>query len=131
MAAGSSVKRPWDAIVWWEFRRIPFNLVLLVAGITVIIIVGSIGSQLVRPGEDVEEPLGLILGGIVYGLTANVFYTLGWITELLWSGGDTGRTEAMRPKLFRLGLIFSAFITFLPAILIPLVWAIWGFQHGQ
>jgi len=64
----------------------------------------------------------------VFGLAANVCYTLGWITEIMWSGGDVARTEAMRPKVFRIGMILSVIITLLPGILFPVAWAIWGFQ---
>jgi hypothetical protein len=27
------MQRPWDAIVWWELRRIPFNIFVLVTGV--------------------------------------------------------------------------------------------------
>lgn len=122
------MKPPWDAIAWWEIRRIPFNLIVLVVGFASGLVIELVGSRLVRPGEDVEEPLGIIIVVIGYAVAANICYSLGWITELLWSGGDTTRTEAIRPKVFRLGIIFSVVLTILPAILIPLAWAIWGFK---
>jgi hypothetical protein len=122
------MKRPWDAIVWWEKRRILFNLLVLAAGIVSCLVVFAIGSRLVTPGEDVEEPLGIILGVIIYGVAANACYTLGWITELLWSWGDTQSTEANRSKVFRVGIIFSVVLTLSPGVLIPAIWAIWGFK---
>ena len=122
------MKRPWDAIAWWELRRIAFNLILLVVGLISGFIIEFVGSRLVKPGEDVEEPLGIMVGVIAYAVAANLCYSLGWITELVWSGGDTSRTEAMRPKVFWLGTIFSAVLTILPAILVPVAWAVWGFK---
>ena len=122
------MKRPWDAIAWWEKRRLPFNLVVLAAGLVSGLVIELVGGRLVKPGEDVEEPLGMILGIVAYAVAANLCYSLGWITELLWSGGDTSRTEPLRPKIFRLGLIASIALTLLPGILIPLAWAIWGFK---
>jgi len=122
------MKRPWDAIVWWEKHRILFNLAVFVAGLVSIFVIVMVGSHLVKPGEDLEEPLGAIIGVFVYAVAANVLYTLGWITELLWSGGDTARTEAMRPKIFRTGIIFSVALTLLPGVFVPLAWAIWGFH---
>jgi len=107
------MKRPWDAITWWEIRRIPFNLAMLLAGFVSIYVVAS-----TAPGTDMGSP-GLTL--IFYALAANLCYTLGWITELLWSWGNTERTEATRPKVFRIGLIFSVGITLLPAIISALV----------
>lgn len=117
-----------EAIVWWEKRRILFNLAVLAAGLATGLIIELIGSRLAKPGGDVEEPLGIVAGVIVYALAANACYTLGWITEIIWSGGDIARTEAIRPKAFRIGIIFSVVITLLPGILVPVAWAIWGFH---
>jgi hypothetical protein len=63
------------------------------------------GSRFVKPGKDVEEPLGIIAGVVADAVAANARDMLGWITEILWSGGDTVHTEAMRPKVFRIGMI--------------------------
>ena len=122
------MKGSWDAILWWEKRRIAFNLVVLVAGILSILIVELIGSRLAKAGEDVVEPIAILMGVIVYAVAANLCYSLGWITELLWSGGNTSRTAELRPKVFRLGMILSIVLTLLPAVVLPLVWAIWGFD---
>jgi hypothetical protein len=110
-------------------RRIPFNAVVLVAGIIAIVVIELIGGHYAHPGEDVEEPIGIIFGSIVYGIAANLAYTLGWIGELLWSGGDTSKTEHMRGRVFKIGLAFSVGLTLLPAILVPLAWVIFGFRH--
>jgi hypothetical protein len=124
------MKQPWDAIVWWEIRRIPYNATLAILGIGTIGALLWIGSHFSTSGEDVEEPLGLIVGAILYGLAANAFYTLGWISELLWSGGDTSRTQPFRKRVFLLGLIMSCVLTLLPAVLIPVLWWTSGFHHG-
>ncbi|MBV9565250.1 MAG: hypothetical protein JOY90_33085 [Bradyrhizobium sp.] len=89
-----------------------------------------IGSHFSASGDGVEEPLGLIIGSVIYGLAANVFYTLGWISELLWAGGDTSRTQPFRKPVFYLGLIVSCALTLLPAALIPAIWWMSGFHHG-
>jgi hypothetical protein len=124
------MRRPWDAIIWWEFRRIPFNIIIFVVGILSLGSILLIGSYFVTPGEDVIEPLAMIFGVIVYGVIANLAYTLGWVTELLWSWGDTERTESLRRRIFWLGVVFSVGLTLLPAVLIPLAWIIFGFQHS-
>ena len=122
----SNFSRPYDAIVWWERHRIPFNgIVLLVAACSLGIIEG-IGAQLVKPGEDLIEPLGLLAVAIVFVVGANVCYTLGWITELMWGGGDTARTETFRRVVYRRGLWFSGAVAAAPGILIPLAWFIFG-----
>jgi hypothetical protein len=115
------MKRPWDAIAWWEIRRALFNLLILVIGLVSGSIVTFAGSRLLGPGTSFGSPF---IGIILYGLAANLCYTLGWITELLWGWGDTAQTERIRPKVFRVGLFFSACLTLIPAIAIPLMWAI-------
>jgi hypothetical protein len=122
------MKRAREAVVWWEKRRIVFNLAVLAAGLVSGLAIELIGSRFAQPGEDVEEPLAIIVGVIAYAVAANAFYTVGWITEILWSGGDTSRTEAIRPRVFRLGLILSVVLTLLPGVLVPIAWAIWGFH---
>jgi hypothetical protein len=126
----ATIRRPWDAIVWCELRRIPFNVLILAVGGLSLAVILLFGSYFVTPGEVVIEPLGIVVGVIVYGVLANLAYTLGWTTELLWTWGDTQRTELMRPRVFWVGIVFSVSVTVLPAILIPLAWIIFGFQHG-
>jgi hypothetical protein len=115
------MKRPWDAVAWWEIRRIPFNLLILALGLVSAFIVAVVGSQLFGSDADFGKPFIAVM---LYGLAANLCYTLGWATELLWTWGNTAQTETIRPKVFRLGLIFSASLTLLPAIVLSLMWAV-------
>jgi hypothetical protein len=119
------MKQPWDAVAWWEIRRIPFNLLLLAVGLVSGVIVALIGSRVFDPTRDIGSPF---LAVAMYAIAANLFYTLGWATELLWAWGDTARTSAVRPKVFRVGLIFSAVLTLLPAVAVLLIWAAGGFR---
>jgi len=107
--------------VWWEFRRIPFNLAVFACGFVSGSVIAFAGGRMLGQEADLGHPF---IGIILYGLAANLCYTLGWITELLWAWGDTARTEKIRPKIFRVGLVFSASLTLLPAMAIPLIWAI-------
>jgi hypothetical protein len=117
------MKRPWDAIAWWETRRIPFNLLVLVVGLISGTIFVFVGSHVFGPDADLGNPF---LAIIAFALAANLCYTLGWVTEILWAWGNTAQTEPMRPKVFRAGLVFSIGVTLLPAIVVSLVWA---FRH--
>jgi hypothetical protein len=117
-----------DAIVWWERRRLAFNLIVLMAGACTIFVLRVCGSLLVRLGADVIEPSGLLPGILVYALGVNICYTLGWVTELLWSDGDTSRTGALRPTVYRWGLTFSVAVTLLPAFVVPLLWLMRGLR---
>lgn len=122
------MRRPYDAIIWWERRRIPYNAIVIAIAALSFGIIEGIGARLVQPGEDVVEPLALIFFGGAFIAGANVCYTLGWVTELMWSGGDTSRTEDIRPVVYRRGVVLSAAIAAAPGILIPLVWMIFGFS---
>jgi|HubBroStandDraft_1064217.scaffolds.fasta_scaffold05619_3 hypothetical protein len=125
--AGSVVrmKRPWDAMAWWAIRRVPFNLLILVVGLISGFIVASAGSQVLKSGEDLGSPFVTVL---FYALAANLCYTLGWISQPILPWGDTALTEKMRPKVFRLGVIFSASLTLLPAVVVLLMWAAHGLR---
>lgn len=46
-----------EVVLWWERRRIPFNLAVLTAGIVSGLTVLLIGGRLVHLGEDVVSPL--------------------------------------------------------------------------
>ncbi len=123
------MKRPWDSILWWEIRRIPFNGVIGLLGLATIMVIEFLGAGLVKPADDVDGSFVLLFGALIYGLGANVAYTLGWITEIVWSSGDTTKTQALRPRIFWTGLIFSAALTLLPAVVIPAAWAVFGFYR--
>jgi len=127
-SGASNIRRPYDAIVWWELRRLAYNGILLATGACSFGIIEGIGAQLVQPGDDVVEPMALIVGGIVFVAGANACYTLGWITELLWSGGNTALTEGVRQTVYRRGLILSVVVAAVPGVLIPLTWLVFGFH---
>ncbi len=120
------MKPPWDAFSWWEMRRLPFNLAVLVAGGLTLFAVEVIGARFVPPGQDAIEPMLLFIVIPAYVIAANICYTLGWLTEILWSGGDTSRTSPYRVRIFWLGTAFSVVITLIPSVLIPVLWAIFS-----
>jgi len=112
------MKEPWDAVFWWELRRIPFNLALLVVGMVSVVSFSAAGSLLV--GKLVAPAL-LVVGVVAYAIAANAFYTLGWVSELLWSGGATSKTAGYRRRTFYVGLAGSVALTLVPALAFGLV----------
>jgi hypothetical protein len=122
--------RPGDAIVWWERRRIAFNVVILLAGAFTLFIIQVLARILERFGADIIRPSGIVSLILFYMLAVNVCYTLGWVSELLWSDGDTARTELLRPAVYRWGLAFSVAITLLPAVFVPLFWFMQGVRSA-
>jgi hypothetical protein len=106
----------WEVVRWWEARRITYNLLVGVAGILSLILTVFVGSMAVKPGDDFEEPMGLIFFSIAFAITANVCYTSGWIVDLVRYRGGPSR------KLFRVGLIFSVVLALLPALWAGCAW---------
>ena len=73
-----------QVIRWWELRRLLYNAVLLVVGVAAIAGFEWLMTKVIPLGEDAIEPMLLLVGVVVYGVMANLCYTLGWIIEL-WS----------------------------------------------
>jgi hypothetical protein len=109
-------------LLWWEQRRLPYNLIVGSVGCGTVVLVSVIASL---PGSVGTPPLLLLLGGsVVYGVMANLCYCLGPVTELamyrLW--GEAAPRAG--PALFRQGLSFSVGLTLFPVVLAGLAWAV-------
>lgn len=113
MWEGSSVTTV-QIIWWWELRRLLYNGLLLVVGVAAIVGMEWLMNKVIPAGEDAVEPMVLILGILLYGIMANLCYTLGWIFEL--RGRQTAPELARQRgvKMFRTGLLFSCLLTTLP-----------------
>ena len=98
-------------ILWWEFRRILYNVIVLVSGILSMSIMLIIVD--VKPGEDLQEPLAII----GFGILCNLGYTFGWLTEIARK-----KTKTYGPLMFKIGLCFTLFFVFAPAILLLIMW---------
>ena len=94
-------------IIWWELRRILYNIIVLFAGILSIIIMLTVASGRVHlePGEDFYEPIMIP----IFAFLCNMCYTLGWLTEIFIKC-----SLIYGPKMFKRGLYFSLFWVFLP-----------------
>lgn len=106
---------------WWEKRRIPFNIfVLILALISTAIYVcsrmtpGLIPSQ--STTEDVVPAMALICA-IVFGPIAwNIFYSFGPLWEIASFKIKGVHDSGIGPVLMKIGVGVSAFIILLPAI---------------
>jgi hypothetical protein len=109
---GTASEVNWKSVLKrWEILRIPYNLVVGLAGLLALALMGS------SPGA--------IGGAIIYGLGANVMYLLGPITELymnwfvdVWEGRFVPRWLArfvrsryVTALLFIAGTLFSVAVT--------------------
>jgi hypothetical protein len=109
-------------LVWWESKRLTYNKAVGGAGLVTLATVTFFFSL---PPFPEPPPLGfLVIGAAVYGIAANLCYSLGWIVEQgarkLWGR----QTPDVGPLLFREGLIFSVGLTLLPAGFAAVAWGV-------
>ena len=100
----------WQIILWWEHRRIYYNILLALLGCFSIFCLEYFGGKAVPLGEDAIEPMALFFGVPLFAIVANCCYTLGWIMDLLLSH--------KRPSLLLLlsGYGIAAVVTSVPAM---------------
>lgn len=103
-----------QVIRWWEIRRLLYNAVLLVVGVAAIAGMEWLMTKVIPLGEDAIEPMALVLGVVVYGIMANLCYTLGWVVELLGRKANPAAARQRGQWMFRAGLLFSCVLTSLP-----------------
>lgn len=60
----------------------------------------------------------MIIGPIIYGLFANLCFSLGWVVDSVFYRGSP------RSFLYKAGLIFSLILTALPGIWVIVAWCI-------
>jgi hypothetical protein len=102
----TKTKRKWhNIILWWEFRRIPYNIIMYFIGL-------------------LSFQIGYVTIPLVYliiGLGLNILYTLGWIIELIFIKRleDKGRMMKYPLYAFLFYLTFSTLIVFaIPVLLL-------------
>jgi hypothetical protein len=127
-----------EVIRWWERRRFFFNCVVGCTGvITCVLLIICAFTADSTVGEPIGMPDGPLLGVfaiVFYGILANVFYTGGWISELLLGlVTTTKKASAFGVRVFRIGVYFAILVTFCPAVVCWSAFAIAllrGQKHG-
>ena len=108
----------WRIVLWWEVRRIPYNLIVGCAGvISGIIAITAAGMSESKGGEPVGMPDGLFLlvAPILFGLAANLCYTGGWIVEIVLGQLLQRDLRKFANRTYVFGVVFSVMVAFLPA----------------
>ncbi len=103
-----------EVIAWWELRRLIYNGLLLLIGLAAIVGMELLMDPVIPLGEDAVEPAVLALGVVIYGITANICYTSGWIIELWWRNAGVPAARERGQYLFRAGLWISCTLTTVP-----------------
>lgn len=108
-------------ILWWEARRLFFNIVVGIAGlITIFTLLFSamIAEKLVNePIGWPDPPIFAIIGVVLYAIGANICYTGGWLAELISREVWGDKAKSFAEISFTLGIIFSFLLTLLPGAL--------------
>ncbi len=109
-------------ILWWEYRRLPYNVIVGATGLlttTAMITTAFVCSS--GGGEPIglpDPPILLPFGIIAFGVFANVFYTAGWIAELLIARIWRVDPAPFGPAAFALGTFFSVLVAIVPGALV-------------
>ena len=106
---GKTNRKWYERILWWEVRRIPYNIIMY--------FVGLLSFQIAY----VTIPLIYL----IIGLGLNAFYTLGWIIELMVFNGLTEIDRGIKyPRYaFILYLAFSTLVVFaIPVYMLVRYW---------
>jgi hypothetical protein len=128
------LERTWEVIVWWESRRIPYNLIVGATGVVsaiVILLTGLVTEYPVADAIGVSgSPLLEIFAVIIYGIMANICFTGGWVLELFSQRIWGARAEAFGEIAFTWGMLGSVFLTLVPAVLVVGLGAYRIIAHG-
>ncbi|MEX2282655.1 MAG: hypothetical protein WEE89_09255 [Gemmatimonadota bacterium] len=108
---------------WWESRRLKYNLMVGAAGLTSTAVV-AILTFLPPDAHGMQGPIGEFLPiAVVFGVAANICYTLGPMVELMLEKLWGRRALPTGPTLFRMGLTFSVGLALLPTLIAGFDWA--------
>jgi hypothetical protein len=115
-------------ILWWEQRRLRYNLIVGLVGLCSLAFFGVAISRsgALHPGEDAVEPLALLAAPIV----VNIAYTAGWITEIAARSFLPTKAASLGPTLLRIGLVLTVGLELLPSVVWGVHWATHAMGSG-
>ena len=119
--APAEVRSTTSIFRWWESRRLTFNVIV---GATGLVTLATLKFIALLPPLSMHVPV-FWPAIIAYGFFANLFYSLGFLTEATMQRAWHEETPRVGPALFRQGLVFSVGLTLFP---IALMGISWGFQ---
>ena len=96
-----------EIIHWWEQRRIFYNAVMLAAGCLTVLLALSLHEIKVTELFNVLPPI------LIFAFSANLFYTLGWLTEIACHKFMVQQEAVQKagPVLFIAGICISVLLT--------------------
>jgi len=108
LTAASNDKSNKEIIHWWEQRRILYNIVMFAAGSATILLALLLGEIAFTDLVNAFPPV------LIVALSANLFYTLGWIMEIVCRKFIREKEVVQKagPILFIAGVSLSVLFTF-------------------
>lgn len=107
--SGFESRKWYHVILWWEIRRIPYNIIMLFSSMISFFVLCFI----VEGAGDFIHPMT----PIIFGFLANFCYTFGWITEYIIRLFSHKTSFAFARIAFKAGLLFSILFVFAPNII--------------
>ena len=119
--------RHWRSIIaWWELRRIAYNGVMLVVGLSGLFVFGLLDYLYSRAHPGAFDDWVPLLSVMVAAFGANLLYTGGWISELIARALWRDCARYYGPIMLSLGFLFSCIVCFVPSVFLGFVLA---FSH--
>ena len=113
---------PAHVVAWWELRRLPYNIIVGATSLLTLSVFFAVawGCELSGglPLGQPKPPLLVIFAIAAYWIVTNVFYTFGWILELLVARVWHVSTPVFGPIVFTMFTAISLVVTLIPAGLI-------------
>ena len=104
-------------IIWWEFRRVLYNLTILPLFLIEKELISWLESSTQAENKD------LITLTLYVWVACNIVFTVAWMIETLIK-----RSEKIASKIFAIGFLFTLFSILVPLILKVIFWISSGFN---
>ncbi|MFI5162508.1 MAG: hypothetical protein ACHQHN_14605 [Sphingobacteriales bacterium] len=112
---------------WWWRKRFTYNKGLVISGFIAFMLYCILGPIIIAPHEEFEETIFEMafqgFGYLIMMAVANAFYTLGWITDILFNKSNS---FLFRKGLFAVGYWFSFSLPILLILSVMVRFLIWG-----
>ena len=91
----------WEAVKWWEHKRIFYNLILVVMAIFIM-------STFINVNYSFQFGLFWV---VAFCIAANLFFTIGWGVEVLAEYYFKLKIDRLRMLFWVCGILFTLFTT--------------------
>ena len=98
----------WKIVLWWELRRVLFNLICLPT--FYFLCSGISESSNAKAGG---APVFYLLGILFFIVSVNLYYTIFWITDIIIKLTNKGQVSVIQRYLFLISITTTIIGTYL------------------